>query len=411
MKSVRLISVVACLAITFAHGFAQGDLGKKKGGGTGSGSSTGGGRSQGGGGSSSGGGLGRSQGGGSSSGGGLGRSQGGGSTTGGLERGKGNSGGSGSGSVGQGSGRDREGNRGGQGSQGGSVTGSNGGNSQGPLGRIEGRPQGGRGSGEVLGRGKETGRTGRTNYGGNNNQISRDGNTRAVDINSLPIDVRSGSLPSQVWREDSPRANWRTGYRQYDNRWCDDYFWYPHYSFSPSRNCTFSPWYYYSNLPPYLDCSRVIIVSGSRWSFGVGSPYRWSRNDSSGWGRWNDRNEVDEALDDLVSAWEDTDKRALSRLIPSRGSVGIYMDSAYCYSLNADDFYDLMLDNIYGSQTRRYDILSVDRSRDEIQVAAKHEYTDAWGRRCTVYHHYRLELSRSGYQITDFLVSNRRTGF
>ena len=87
------------------------------------------------------------------------------------------------------------------------------------------------------------------------------------------------------------------------------------------------------------------------------------------------------------------------------------MDSRYCYSIGADDYYDLMVDNIYGTRTARYEILSVRSSRNDAQVAARHDYIDAWGRRCTVFHHYRFQRDRGDFYITDFLVSNRRTGF
>lgn len=421
MKTARLVSIVACLALVFSIAPAQGVLGKGKGEKSQSGGSQG--KSQGSGSSS--GGLGRSQGGserketGSSTG-SLGRSQGSGSSSGSvLDRGR-NSGSSSTGrsqgdlgrSQGGDLGRGRESSTTGRRED--PITrGSNGGNSQGPLGRIEGRPQDRNRNDDFLGKPQGVqGRSGGSSYGGNNNVVVRENNTRPVEINRLNIDLKGGSLPNQVWREDNPRA-YRSGYYQYNNRWCDDNFWYPYYSFTLSRSCTVSPWYYYSNLPAYINIGRITFISGSNCDWGRGDAYQYSRSRSyGGWDTdWDRRSDLDDSIDDLVAAWEYSDKRALGRIISTRGNVGIYMDGRYCYSLSADDFYDLMLDNVYGTETRRYEITSVRRGRDDAQVAARHEFTDAWGRRCTVYHHYRMQRERNGYVITDFLTSDRRTGF
>lgn len=427
-KWISVLGIASCLMLVTAQAPAQ--LGKKKGssgsstsGGSGS-SSGGGGRSEsgrgnggrnetttGGGGSSNSGGLGR--GGGSSN-----SSGGSGSSSGGLGRSGGNSSG-GSGSSG-GPGR-------GQGStSGGTVQGSNGSNGQGPLGRVDrqggsGLPQRGAPPQGVLGRrGGDSGRSGGTNYGdGNNNQAGR-GNSGPINIDRGPIDLRGGTLPNQVTREDNPRARYRSGYYQYDNRWNDNNFWYPHYSFSYSNGCTISPWYYYSNLPGFILGNRITYIDNYQVNWGFGDPYRWVRYDNwnnNGWNDWgrdrdrDRRSELDYALDDLSRAWEDQDRRALDNLIPRRGRVGIYMDNRYCYSLDSSDFYDLMVDNINGTRTYRYDITSVRSSRNDAQVSARHDFTDAWGRRTTVYHHYRMQRDRGDYVITDFLVSSRPTGW
>jgi len=98
----------------------------------------------------------------------------------------------------------------------------------------------------------------------------------------------------------------------------------------------------------------------------------------------------------------------LNRLIPDSGKVGIYIDERYQYSMDADDYYDLMVDNTLNARTQNYTILSVRTYRDNVRVVAMHEYTDPWGDRERVYHVYRLEPSRYGYQIVEFGTSDRR---
>ncbi len=374
-------------------GSSSGGLGKSQGGGTSGGSSSGrgqGGGSGSGGGSSSGGGLGkgRDQGGGSSSGGsssgGYGRSQGGGSS-----------------SSGGGLGR----------SQGGGS--SSGGNSRsqgdGGLGRVNDERLNRTNS---IGKGSDQGRSGASGYGSNNNRGRGDGTFR---IESPQLNLNKGSLSSQVFRSETVRVNsrWRDGYYGYNDNWRDDNFFYPHYVFSPwgqNRDCTVSPWYYYPSLPGYIWSSRIHYYSNTSCDWGIGTIYQWNRrNDNYGWNSYDRRDSgLDEALDDIVNLFERGDRRALNRLVPRRGRVNIYMDSQYCYSLDADDFYDLLLDNVQSTRTSRYSIDRVTTYRDTAQVSASHEYTDPWGRRQCVYHNYRLESDRYGYVITDFLTSGRR---
>lgn len=425
-------------------GKGRGDQGRGQSGGGSGGSSGGGlGRSQGGG-QSGGGGLGRGQGGGNTGGsGGLGsRGQGGGSSSGGLGSGnRGNTGGSGSGSQGsgglgkgrgdqsrgQGGSGSTGGNSGGLGNQGSRGDRGNGslgngglGNGGGNNGRDNGnvRDQGNGGLGRIndtrdrtnsLGK-IDKGRLGQSNYGSNNNQ-GRGGN--GINIDAPRLQLNKGSLPSQVFRSENIRVNnnWRRGYYSYRDNWRDDNFCYPYYTFNPwtaNRSCSVSPWYYYPHLPGYIWASRITYYDNCSWNFSIGTSYNWhSRGGYSNYDNDRNRSELDDALYDIENAFERQDRRALERLIPERGRVNIYMDGTYCYSLNGDDFYDLMLDNIQDTDTVRYTITRVTTSRDEAQVSASHDYIDPWGRRQCVYHHYRLERDRYGYTITDFLTSGR----
>ncbi len=256
-------------------------------------------------------------------------------------------------------------------------------------------------------------RNGRGGYDGSvNNSNNGRGRIEPVIIRGAPS---SQSLANLVLREDNPRKrgniydnSWRNGYYHYNNDWCDDYFWSNRYVFSPwSTRCVVSPWYYYSSLPGYLNynCIRIISIPIVIWR---GNDYRYNRYDSwNGRSYNNNRSDVDYAIDDIVKAFENQDRRALGRLISGKDRIHIYSNGNYDYSLESDDFYDLMLDGIYNSKTRSYEIESVKTYRDEAEVVARHEYTDPWGRRTSVYHWYRLEEERNGYVITKFGTSDR----
>lgn len=234
-----------------------------------------------------------------------------------------------------------------------------------------------------------------------------------------PVDVFNPSLTTMVRREDNVvrSTRYRTGYYHYSASWRDDDFYFGYYYFRPAYDrCVVSPFYYYPFLPPYVSRSRVLVLrvgnvsiyadDGPNYYWDRAVDYRWSRDY---WWDFNSRrSDLDLALDDLVSAWENANRRALDRLIPSRGTVGIYVDERYNYSLDVDDFYDMLLDNILSARTRKFDILSVKTYRNEARVVAVHEYIDPWNRRDRVYHVYRLVRDGYRYVITDFGTSDRR---
>jgi len=274
---------------------------------------------------------------------------------------------------------------------------------------------------------------GRTRDSGSRSVYGTVTNARAnvVDIRELqptdyrraPIDLFKGSLGQQARREsvELRTERLRIGYVHYDSRWRDDDFIYAFYEFRPiPGRCTVSPWYYYPHLPGYIRVGRVILVqpvvsiyfTSDRfydYPWRDATPYVWSRP------IWvSDRyhgGELDWALDDLVSIFERRDRRALDRLVPRYGRVGIWIDEDYAYSLGPDDFYDMFLDNAFGTRTRRYDILDVRRWRDQVRVLARHDYEDPWGRSDTVYHTYRLERQDGRYVIVDFGTSAFRPRF
>lgn len=425
--NVRWMILAAALAALSGPAAAQGLLDKGKNGGGGSqGGGTQGGGSQGGGVQSGGGGGSRGGGGGGQQGGnhgGGGGSQGGGSQGGnsGGGLGKGNGGGnSGGGSLGGGS-------QGGM-SQGGGNNGNYGGWSGGgpQNGGVQfGRPDSNRNNGS---RGdnnlsKKQSRSGSVQYRTQNNAGSLRQNGNGQGLPSLRIGaapIGQNFPPGQqgtVMRQDRTRLvynGWRCGYYAYDYRWCDDYFYYPFYSFDPwGSNCVISPWYYYPNLPGYVGRNRVRTWTIPGIAF-IGYPYEWVNPGYNNGGNWNNGwgnsryNDVDYAVDDLQNAFEEGDRRAAARLVPRRSDVGIFVDGKYSYSLSADDFCDLLLDNIQNTRTRRYAIERVWRSNDGARVIARHEFEDPWGQRCTVWHNVIFQYERNQLVIREFGVSNYR---
>lgn len=345
----------------------------------------------------------------------------------GKRRGGGDSGGNSGGqshSGGGGGSRDRGGNDSGRsgGSSGGNRGSYDGGSRD--SGSRDSGSRGGSGSFDVGGlfgrrtnreandtRGRDS-RSGNVHYGSDNNRVSKEPTFR---VDRPRFDQSSTVLRRKVERDDA-RVNvvrrpvyhdgWRSGYVHYDRRWRDDYFWYPHYVFDP-YSCdrfVYSPWYYYTFLPPYVSYTRVIIVD-HYGSIDVSyQPYRWTIISDRGDRDYDrgDRPELDDAVTDLVDSFEDSDRRAVNRLIPRNGNVAIMMDGRYQYSLKPDDFYDLYMDGIENAKTNRYKIVDVRVHGDSAKVVARHEFTDSWGNRQAVYHKYRLEEERGKYVIREF---------
>lgn len=260
-------------------------------------------------------------------------------------------------------------------------------------------------------------RTGSGNYGsGNNNQW---GNAHGQSGGGRPPmsmpNLNKGSLAQQSARFNEARPvnnGWRHGYYQYNSDWCDQNFRYGFYVFNAGYNsgrCSVSPWYYYFNMPPYISYTRIVFIdnfSGCRW--GYGDPYQY-RSISYGYDSSRyESSDVDYAVEDIRNMWLDGDRRAVSRLISDRGRVNIYHDGNYSYSLSGDDFYDMLIDAVYDTDTSSYEILSVRRKGDEMCLNARHTFYNAWGGRESVYHSYRLVRERGGYVISDFSTGYRQ---
>ncbi len=306
-------------------------------------------------------------------------------------------------------GGDRGGDRGGsQGTSGGSNSG--GGYVRPGLNAGGGRPQAG--DDTLLTR--KSSRSGTVRYQSVNNVYTRGQVDRPNQIGRAP-DTRHLTLGDRVNRRENAVlqiGGVRVYYYHYDPRWCDDYFWYPYYTFNPyNSRCVVSPWYYYYSLPGYVSYDRCRFNQFDSWSINwnnwTGTSYRWNqtRYDTFGTGYNNRSSDLDYAIEDIVNAFENGDRRAVSRLVPERSDVAIYVDGQYSYSLNGDDFYDMFLDATQNTRTRRYAITDVKVNGNTARVTARHEFEDPWGRVTAVWHYYELQQERRNVVITKFGTS------
>lgn len=370
----------------------------KGGGGSQSGGSSGGSSSGGsrGGGSSQSGGSGSSRGGGSSQSGGSGTSRGGGTSNSGG--GIGSSRGGGALGGGSSSGGSRSGgstSRGGSSNEGGGFA---------------------RGGDEFLGRRTGSSRSGSVDYGESNNNLRGNSND-PIRIGDRPVVI--GGRGNGNWGDDRiqrvDNGNYRRGYYNYNRNWCDTNFWYPHYSFVyiPDRSVP-SPFYYYSNLPAYINTVRIDWGWGSiNFYETCRTNYTWIGNRSSNWDNnfgWDDGfnstrgSDLDYAIADIVDSFRYQSLRSMSHMIPTRDYVNIEMSGDVRYRLRGDDFYDLMNDLVGGTYTSNYRIGAVRTGRGEALVEAEHEYRDAWNRRQVSRHIYGLKEYRGRYVIEYFAV-------
>ncbi|MDI9640914.1 hypothetical protein QPK87_18295 [Kamptonema cortianum] len=252
-----------------------------------------------------------------------------------------------------------------------------------------------------------TSRSGEVQYGSNSNR-GVDSRT-SPSIPPPPVLGSSGRVSREAVGESRVTRvenQFRSGYHHYDNRWVDDYFWYPHYRFTYSPNCAPSPWYHYTHLPPYISTIRIEFATAI-WNWDTGNRYSYRyANNRGGWSWDSRRNELDQSIDDIYDAFRTGRMRYMSWLIPSRDWVHVDMGRYAQYRLRGDDFYDLMQDLVEGTYTRDYRIRDVREWRDGATVVAEHVYLDSWGRQNVSRHYYGLRPDRRGYVIASFRVDN-----
>lgn len=243
---------------------------------------------------------------------------------------------------------------------------------------------------------------------GQNTDPTRDGSGWGNrDDRKVPTDRRANGnegriLTPREGRTESP--TFRTGYVPYEHR-RDTRLYYNHYTTRRDNSC-FSPFYYYSFVPSYIDrvrvCNTPIFSISFRWD---NCRYDWSYRDR--YDRW-DSADLDYAVRDLRRAFTDRSIRSLQKVLPRRGDITITTKYDRPYNLRADDFEDMMTDIVLQSETRRYDILRVDRNNRYARVLAQHVFRDSCGDTRTAYHWYTLEDDGFGYEIREFRSDDRR---
>lgn len=279
-------------------------------------------------------------------------------------------------------------------------------------------------------------RSGKVSYGSSSNVAGRPEGRQTFDV--MP-QVNAGRVPRDTNNQPQIRrgqgneytGGYRSGYYHYNNNWRDDWFWYPHYGFRwDPVSFVPSPWYHYSHLPAYISIGRVVIVFNGpviydtcsrRYDYrpiNVGWGWNSGRDDwnNNGWGGdWNDgwrdndwdrRSELSQSADDIIMAFRRGSVRPMSGLVPNRGRILIDLGDGARYTLDSDDYYDLMQDLVEGTRSTNYRIRDVRTSDDGdyAMVAAQHEFRNSWGGVDRTTHVFGLERDRRGYVIREFSI-------
>lgn len=261
-------------------------------------------------------------------------------------------------------------------------------------------------------RGDEGSKSGKVQYGSNNNVRVEEGRYNGAGVTTIPRVSTSRDIGLEARGEsrhvelgsDRNRGDYRFGYSHYRNDWCDDDFYYPFYAFrwDPWKTVP-SPFYAYTHLPAYINCTRISIGSFSWTMCSTSYPYKRRGNDDPygwGWGRDNRGSDLDYAVDDIYDAFRSGRMRSLGSMIGR--SVVVEYGYSERYRMSGDDFYDLMRDVVEGTRTENYLIQDVYRDGDQATVIGYHTFYTPYGIRESVRHVYGLERVHRGYEIVYF---------
>lgn len=167
----------------------------------------------------------------------------------------------------------------------------------------------------------------------------------------------------------------------------------------PSRPCVTSPWYYYPELPPFVEQSVAISDSEPRYASDY-EPYSWSAQSSE---------PLDRTIQDITLAYGQGSPELIEGLTPSKGNVAIYLDGAYKYSVSGRDFGAMLHDSVSTVHTDGYRALSARKYHDgTVLFEAEHNTTDPKGEHQTVYQSFRLAPEGKGYVIREFGTSQSK---
>jgi len=206
---------------------------------------------------------------------------------------------------------------------------------------------------------------------------------------------------------DAPRPgvslnlSFRSGYYGYGLDWRDSSFRYRFYVFDyPKVNPAFSPWYYYPQLPGYVDAGKVSFNPAPlRTDVGRREAYD-SRTDHLD-------KDLSNAILDLTDAVEKGDTKLSGQLVPRGYNVVVDPPTGRSYRMNSDDFYGLFSDMTAITRTRTFEVTEVQEGRDWAQVYARHDFDDPWGRSTTEYVRVTLEYAKNGFRIAELATSRR----
>jgi hypothetical protein len=203
-------------------------------------------------------------------------------------------------------------------------------------------------------------------------------------------------------------ADYRRGYYHYNAGFHDHDFAFRNYVYDPYRyHAYLSPFYDYPCLPGYVAYDGISIVAGLPGVF-IGVNYVWHPyHHLYGYSSYNsgyqagyeagvrdgDRNpQLDRAIDTIVNAFQHKDFHAVDLMIGRGSKINIYEEGKYAYSMEADNFYDLMRDTIQNVDTVAYEVINVRRNRDEGFIVTRHTFNNPDGSRDAIYQSFRLHL-------------------
>jgi hypothetical protein len=195
-------------------------------------------------------------------------------------------------------------------------------------------------------------------------------------------------------------GGWRSGYWGYGG-WGSPAWFFGAYLFDPwLEPCVVSPWYYYPGLPPYVPDSDV--------SFDDPGPVNWQVDTNYDYAPEGPQTALDQAIGDIVGAFNGENVDSINDLIPPDQKVAIYNDSKYMYSLSGKDFEQMMMDNLHDVKTVSFNTTMVHQSGDQAIVKCKHVFSDPQGGQDIIYQMYRLQNIGGHYAITAFMTSQNQ---
>jgi hypothetical protein len=192
-------------------------------------------------------------------------------------------------------------------------------------------------------------------------------------------------------------GGWRSGYWGYGG-WGAPGWFFGAYLFDPwAEPCVVSPWYYYPGLPPYIPDDDV--------SYGDPGSVNWQVDSNYDYAPEGPQTPLDQAIGDIVGAFNGENVNSINDLIPSDDKVAIYNDSKYMYSLSGKDFDQMMMDNLHDVKTISFNTTMVNQSGNQAIVKCKHVFSDPQGGQDIIYQMYRLQNEGGHYIITAFMTS------
>jgi len=169
-----------------------------------------------------------------------------------------------------------------------------------------------------------------------------------------------------------------------------------HGCYYPAPFCSYG-WFSFWLPASVVIIERPVVVTDSYWF--DDSDYRddYSVPDSA-------RN----AMSDIRDAWLDNRPELIQDHLQQYGKIRIYFQGRYAYSINGEDYYQMVQDAFSTLETERFDLGRMRaRSRDEIFISARHEFVDPDGGSRTVQLGYTLRRSNGTWYIVAVDSSSR----